>query len=129
MPETTTILKAVLAFVLAIIPAIDWGYAFYKKQDGKKSMSLRIFLAGAAFVAPLLLYKYLWQFFPWLNAFAYTHQFKDDIIGFANVTFIPLEVLLTFLIVGVIEEITKFLAVKFSGATDKIACIDDAIEI
>ncbi len=126
MPEN--ILKAALALALALVPAAVWGYIFYKKQVGNKSMSFHIFIAGAVFVAPLLAYKFLWQFFPWLNAFAYTHQFQDDFVGFANLTAIPLDVLFTFLIVGVIEEVTKFMAVKMSGA-EKIASIDDAIEM
>lgn len=126
MPEN--ILKAALAFVLSIVPAAVWGYIFYKKQVGQKSMSVRTFVGGAVFVAPLLAYKFLWQYFPWLNAFAYTHQLKDDFIGFANVAAIPLEVLLTFLIVGVIEEVTKFMAVRMTGA-EKIKSIDDAIEM
>src|SRR5579883_1334433 len=129
MMQDIDILKSVLAFVLAIVPAAAWGYFFYKKQAGKKIMSLRLFIGGAAFVAPLLAYKYLWQFFPWLNAFAYTTQFKDDFVGFANVTAIPLDVLLTFIIVGVIEETTKFLAVRFSGGEENITSIDDAIEM
>ncbi len=127
MPEN--ILKAVVALVLSLVPAAVWGYVFYKKQVGKKSMSLRTFIGGAVFVAPLLVYKYLWQFFPWLNAFAYTHQFKDDFVGFANLTAIPLDVLFTFLIVGVIEEVTKFMAVRMSGAEENILSIDDAIEM
>lgn len=126
MPED--ILKAGLALLLSIIPAAVWGYIFYKKQVGQKSMSLRTFIAGAVFVAPLLAYKFLWQFFPWLNAFAYTHQFKDDFVGFANLTAVPLDVLFTFLIVGVIEEITKFMAVRMSGR-ENILSIDDAIEM
>ena len=65
--------------------------------------------------------------FPWINAFAYAHPFKDDFVGFANLTFIPLDVLVTFLIVGVIEEVAKFLAVK-TTAHGKIHSIDDAIE-
>jgi len=126
MPEN--ILKASLALLLSIVPAAVWGYIFYKKQVGKKSMSLRTFIAGAVFVAPLLAYKFLWQYFPWLNAFAYTHQFKDDFVGFTNLTSIPLDVLFTFLIVGVIEEVTKFMAVRMSGP-ENILSIDDAIEM
>jgi len=91
-------------------------------------MSFHTFAAGAAFVAPLLVYKYLWQYFPWLNAFAYTHQYKDDFVGFSNFSNVPLDVLITFLIVGVIEEITKFMAVKMT-ANGKINSVDDAIEI
>ncbi len=127
MPEE--ILKSGLALLLSIVPAAAWGYIFYKKQVHKKSMSLRIFIGGAVFVAPLLAYKYLWQFFPWLNAFAYTNQFKDDFIGFSNITAVPLDVLFTFLIVGVIEEVTKFMAVRMSGAEENITSIDDAIEM
>lgn len=123
----TTLFKVALAALLAIVPACMWGYIFYKKQVGKKSMHLITFIAGAVFVAPLLVYKYLWQFFPWLNAFAYTQNFKDDPIGFTNITTIPFEVLLTFLIVGVIEEVAKFMAVRVS-VHGKLASIDDAIE-
>ena len=119
--------KVAVSALLAIVPAAAWGYIFYKKQIGYKCMSLQTFFAGAFFVAPLLLYKYLWQFFPWLNAFIYTHPFKDDFVGLANLTLIPLDVLLTFLIVGVIEEVTKFLAVKMT-AHGKMHSIDDAIE-
>jgi RsiW-degrading membrane proteinase PrsW (M82 family) len=126
---TVEISKSILAFVLAIVPAAAWGYIFYKKQDHKKGMSLHTFIGGAVFVTPLLVYKYLWQYFPWLNAFAFTHQFKDDFVDFANLTAIPLDVLFTFLIVGVIEEVTKFMAVKMSGAEENITSIDEAIEM
>lgn len=123
-----SIFKLTLAIILAIIPACAWGYIFYKKQVGYRAMTLKTFVAGAALVAPLLGYKYLWQFFPWLNAFEYTHPFKDDLIGFTTFGLVPLDVILTFMIVGVIEELTKLWAVK---ATDKrrICSIDDAIEM
>lgn len=125
---TENFVKVALSIILAVVPACIWGYIFYKKQVGKKSMSLITFIAGAVSVAPLMVYKYMWQYFPWLNAFQYTHPFKDDLIGFASFGLIPLEVILTFLIVGVIEEVTKLWAMK---ATDhgKICSVDDAIEI
>ena len=121
-------LKLTLSVLLAIIPALIWGYIFYKKQKGQKKMLLITFIAGSVFVAPLLLYKYLWQYFPWINAFNYTQQFQNNFIGFADIQLIPLDVFLTFMLVGVIEEVTKLWAVKF---TDKgrIATIDDAIEM
>lgn len=122
------LLKVGLAAVLAIVPACIWGYIFYKKQVGQKSMNMLTFFAGAFFVAPLLLYKFLWQFFPWINAFAYTQNLKDDPVGFASFTLIPLEVLATFLIVGVIEELAKFAAIKFTNE-GRIHSIDDAIEL
>lgn len=91
-------------------------------------MSLITFIAGAISVVPLIGYKSLWHYFPWLNAFQYTNNFKDDLIGFANFTFIPLNVILTFLIVGVIEELTKFWAMRVTDR-GKIISIDDAIEV
>jgi len=122
------IFKLILATVLAIVPAIIWGYIFYKKQVGKKSMVLRTFAMGALFVTPLLIYKQLWQYFPWLDAFQYTDTFKDDLIGFSRFGLIPLDIVITFMIVGIIEELTKLWAVK---ATDKrqICSVDDAIEM
>lgn len=121
-------IKIFLALFLAIIPAVIWGYIFYKKQHGQKSMSLAVFCTGALAVSPLLLYKYLWQFLPWINAFQYTHPLEDDFIGFASVGFIPLSVIVTFMLVGFIEEITKLWAVKISNG-DKICSIDDSIEM
>ncbi len=122
------IIKLAFALLLAIVPAAIWGWFFYHKQKGKKSMILKTFMFGSFFVLPLLGYKYLWQYFPWINAFQYTHPFRDDIIGFANISIIPLDVLLTFMLVGVIEEITKLWAVKCTNR--KIICsVDDAIEM
>lgn len=121
-------LKLIIAGSLAVIPAMIWGYVFYKKQVGQKRMLLETFIVGALFVTPLLLYKHLWQYFPWLDAFKYTENFSDDLIGFESFGFIPLSVILTFMIVGLIEELTKLWAVK---VTDKkrIASVDDAIEM
>lgn len=125
---THSLVRLTLAAVLAVIPAVIWGYIFYKKQVGMKRMMMVTFAAGALLVTPLLFYKYLWQYFPWLDAFQYTDRFKDDIIGFSNFGMIPLNVILTFTIVGVIEEVAKLWAVKL---TDKkrICSIDDAIEM
>lgn len=123
-----TLVKLAIAIILAVVPAAVWGYVFYKKQVGQKSMVLKTFIAGAVFVTPLLLYKALWQYFPWINAFEYIHPFKDDLVGFSSLGMVPLDVIITFMIVGVIEEITKLWAVKL---TDRkiIHSVDDAIEM
>jgi RsiW-degrading membrane proteinase PrsW (M82 family) len=127
MNNTFSIIYLVTAGLLALVPAIFWGYIFYKKQPENKVTVARLFGAGALAVAPLLLYKYLWQFFPWINAFLYTNSFQNDVLGFGNVALLPVDVLLTFMIVGVIEEIAKYTAVK---AVDhkRICSITDYIE-
>jgi RsiW-degrading membrane proteinase PrsW (M82 family) len=124
-----SIVKVGLAALLAVIPACVWGYIFWKKQVGQKSMTLATFVAGALFVTPLLIYKGLWQYFPWINAFQYTHSFKDDLVGFSSFGMVPLDVILTFMIVGVIEEVTKLWAVKITDRHKIIRSIDDAIEM
>jgi len=126
--EFHSILKLSLAIILAIVPAGIWGYMFYKKQVGKKSMLMITFATGALFVTPILLYKYLWQFYPWLDAFQYTERFSEDIIGFSNIVTIPLNIVLSFMFVGIIEEVMKLWAVKMTDR-GRICSIDDAIEM
>lgn len=121
------IINILLAGFLAIIPAMFWGVVFYRKQPTNKWTVSHLFIAGMFTVAPLLAYKYLWRYFPWINAFTYTNTFQDNLIGFENLATIPLNTLLTFMIVGVIEEIAKFSAVRFIR-NKKITSITDCIE-
>lgn len=126
--EAQAVFKLILAFLLAIVPAVAWGYIFWKKQVGKKAMLAQTFFAGAVFVTPLLLYKQLWQYFPWLNAFEYTQKWSNDLVGVSTFQIIPLDVIITFMLVGVIEEITKLWAVRLTERK-RICSIDDAIEM
>lgn len=112
---------------LALIPAFFWGYIFFKKQKEDKYHALLTFLIGAISVFPILIYKALWEFFPWINAFQYTSHLDDDIIGLTNLVHIPLGVVVTFMLVGVIEETVKMCAVRFANK-DNIRSIDDSIE-
>ncbi len=125
--ESYQILNLILAGGLALVPALFWGYIFYQKQPENKMTTLVLFIAGTFSVAPLLLYKYLWQFFPWINAFVYTNTFNDNLVGFGNLTLVPLDVIATFMIVGVIEEIAKFSAVRLVHHK-KVCSITDCIE-
>jgi RsiW-degrading membrane proteinase PrsW (M82 family) len=125
--ENINITNILIAAGLAFVPAAFWGVIFFRKQPENKITALRLFLAGTVAVAPLLLYKYLWQYFPWINAFLYTNTFQNDMIGFASLTFLPLDVLLTFMIVGVIEEVAKFSAVKLTDHK-KLSSVTDCIE-
>lgn len=121
------IINLAVAALLAVVPALFWGYIFYKKQPENKITSAWLFLSGMAAVAPLLAYKYLWQFFPWINAFTYANTFGNDLIGFGNLGVIPADVLITFMLVGIIEEIAKFSAVRLIHHK-RICSITDCIE-
>lgn len=115
------------SIALALIPALVWGYIFYKKQPESKKLTALTFIAGGLAVFPILLYKFSWKFFPWINAFQYASKYQDDLIGFSNIIVLPLSVVITFMIVGLIEEIMKLSAVKIVDK-DKIRNIDDSIE-
>ncbi len=124
MPEGVQIIGSI---ALACVPAAIWGYIFYKKSPEKKSLAFLTFVLGALAVFPILLYKFLWQFFPWINAFKVAEPYKNDIIGFSNLTLLPLSIIITFMIVGIIEELMKLFAVKVAD-NDEIKNIDDSME-
>lgn len=116
------------SIILAAIPVLIWGYIFYLKNPYKRSVLFYAFFLGATGVFPILFYKYLWQFFPWINAFRYTQGFETNVIGVSNFMAVPLSIVFTFCIVGVIEELMKHLAVRAMGS-DEFQDIDDVIEL
>ena len=120
-------LQIIGSMALASIPAIVWGYIFYKKSPERRSVTATAFIAGALAVFPILLYKLSWQFFPWMNAFRLADNYSQDIIGFSSAIILPLSVIITFMIVGIIEELMKLFSVQ-SVDDEEIKNIDDAIE-
>ncbi len=121
------IFQIVGSIFLALVPALIWGYIFRKKHPETRKLTALTFLLGALAVFPILIYKFLWGLFPWINAFKLADYYKEDLIGFSNVMILPLSVLITFMIVGIIEEIMKLIAVKIAD-DDKVKSIDDAME-
>jgi len=116
------------SIILACVPAMAWGYIYYNKHPEKKSITAFTFFIGALAVFPILIYKFLWQFFPWINAFKVAENYKEDLIGLTNFIAIPLSVIITFMLVGIIEEIMKMNSVKMADAQEEIKDIDDSIE-
>ncbi len=124
MPQAVQIIGSI---ILAAIPAVIWGNIFYHKNPEKRKLTALTFIFGALAVFPILIYKFSWQLFPWMNAFKVADNYKDDIIGFSNVITLPLSIIITFMIVGFIEENMKFGSVKIVD-DDDIKDIDDSIE-
>lgn len=125
----TVILQVGGSILLGIVPVLIWTYIFHNKLPGNRRLTLLTFFVGATAVFPILFYKYLWQYLPWLNAFKYAEGFESDIIGLNRVISIPTSVLLTFLIVGIIEEVMKNAAVRIVDDKETTKDIDDAIEL
>jgi RsiW-degrading membrane proteinase PrsW (M82 family) len=118
---------ASISVLLAFVPIIAWGLHFLKKHPEKRKLVLITFIGGAVSVVPLLIYKYLWQWFPWINAFDWIRNTNFDLFGINSLLLIPIPVLITFLLVGVIEEISKIYSVKILDK-DRFLSVDDAIE-
>ncbi len=111
---------------LAMFPAGAWGYIFYKKQPEDRLHTALTFVLGAIAVLPILLYKYLWQYFPSINIVAYAKNYEDSLLGISGIAMIPVSVIITFMFIGVIEEVMKQSAV-YAADDDRIRHIDDAI--
>jgi len=116
-------LQIIGAMMLAVIPAVLWGMLFYIKRPENKRLSILTFLMGGLVVFPILLYKVLWEYFPGIDATKFADQYRGDHIF----VIIPLSVIITYMIFGVIEEIMKYSAVKLID-DHKLMTIDDAIE-
>lgn len=112
--------------LLAIIPAAAWGYVFYKKQPEERFYTFVTFIIGGLAVFPILLYKYLWKFFPGINILSYAKNFENDLIGISGFVMIPVSVIITFAFIGVIEEVMK-MSVVHAVDDNRIRHIDDAI--
>lgn len=120
--------KIVISALLAMIPAVIWAYVFLQKTPEKENrkMVLMTFVAGMFSVTPILAYKYLWQYFPSLNAFVYTNAVAGNFFTFTNILQIPVSIVLTFMLVGVIEEFMKHFVVRMTD-DKKLRTVDDAI--
>ena len=115
------------SIILACVPVMMWGYVFFKKQPEDKRLTFLTFTVGALAVFPILFYKSLWTFFPWLNAFRIAEKYEYTYINLSEYVVIPLSVVITFMLVGVIEEIMKMIAVK-TVDDDDFMSIDDCME-
>lgn len=111
---------------LAAFPALTWGYIFYRKRPEDRPHIFLTFLIGAGAVFPILLYKYLWKFFPSINILAYAKNFENDLIGISGFVMIPLSVIISFMFIGILEEVMKQ-SVVHSIDDKKIRHIDDAV--
>lgn len=112
---------------LACVPALLWGYIFYKKNPQDRRLTFLTFSVGALAVFPILLYKALWSVFPWINAFRIADRYETTLLHISDFVVIPVSVIITFMLVGVIEEVMKMFAVK-AVDDDEFMSIDDCME-
>src|SRR3989339_484205 len=112
-------LEWLLIIILALIPVLLWvPIIYYKKDKNYKIVSL-VFLLGTLTVLPIIGLQYLWFYFPELDVYAQIN---------ANVTNVHIGFLLTFIFVGMFEEIAKDSVVHYvDHSRIAINTINDAI--
>jgi protease PrsW len=108
-----------MALILAALPILIWMNLLFKKDKATKITLLKVFLFGAFSVVPLMVIQYSWLFFNDVDLYTTVEHSVNNIhLGF----------LMTFIAVGVFEEVTKFNMVRhLKWANVKINTINEAI--
>ena len=129
----------ILATLIALIPAVIWCLMFLKEHKQRLSLVVLMFFAGMLSTAPILFYDAMvrhqveLQFFLFRivpenftrssNAFV-----TGNLVGVTGMRSTLLATLISFLIVGVIEEVSKFWVLKKSGQRF-FSSIDDVLQL
>ncbi|HAI98679.1 TPA: hypothetical protein DCL30_04060 [Candidatus Peribacteria bacterium] len=132
-------LTHLLAAVVALIPAALWCWLFIEYHTQRWSMVLLMFFAGMLSTAPILFYDalvrngielqfFLFKIVPQNFSYVSDAFVSGTIVSASGVRSTVLTTLLSFLIVGFIEEVSKFWVTKESGKPF-FTSIDDVIQL
>lgn len=58
----TLTMQYVIGFLMALLPALIWGYVFFRKAPANKKASIIAFIGGALSVVPLFIWQRYWSF-------------------------------------------------------------------
>ena len=135
------IIATAIAAVIAIIPALIWCKLFLSYHKERRSVVLLAFFAGMLSTVPILFWNELMIRGIQLNFFIFkvvpvsfgssSQQFvsgSEIFQGVSAKTGILLTTLVTYLIVGVIEEASKFWVLRHSSR-DFFRSIDDTLQL
>lgn len=129
----------IITLCIALIPAVIWCALFLEYHKQRLSLVLLMFCAGMLSTAPILFYDALVRSGAQLNLFLFTIT-PESFIGTSN-AFVSststsigsvqtrvLATLVAFLLVGLIEEGSKFWVLKNSGKQE-FTSIDDVLQL
>lgn len=107
------------SILLALLPVLIWLNILFKKDHKTQKTLLKVFLFGVFSVVPILGIQYLWTLHPQFDVYSILqHSTKNVHIGF----------LLTFIAIGVFEEVAKFNMLRhLKWLKVEIKTINDAI--
>jgi hypothetical protein len=132
-------LARILAGMVALIPAVIWCGFFLKYHYQRTSLVLLMFFAGMLSTAPILFYDKLVRSGSELQFFLFRivpENFNQtssvfvagNLVNAGTVKSTLLVSFLSFMFVGVVEEVSKFWVMKKSGRTF-FSSIDDAMQL
>lgn len=136
-PEERTV--RMLAMISALIPAVVWCFLFLEYHRERISVVLLMFFSGMVATVPILFYDALVRRGIELQFFLFrvvpesfnrsAEQFvSGQVLGIGNLHSTLLTVFLSFLIVGLIEEVSKYWVLKRSGQA-VFTSIDDVLQL
>ncbi len=127
-----------IAAVVAMIPVLIWCRLFLNYHRERISVVLLAFFAGMLSTVPILFYSELTSRSIVLNFFVFkiipvnfgasSSEFVSGSVGSAGTESIVLTTLVTYLMVGVIEEISKTWVLRHSSK-EFFRSIDDALQL
>ncbi len=118
----------IFSSLFSLVPILIWATIFLYKHNEKRELVVRTFAFGGLMVLPFMLYRKLWDYFPFLNLDSLVASYSSEPIQILNFSLqISLATAVLFASLGCIEE---FLKHKVASSIDhsEINCIDDAIE-
>lgn len=134
------LLATFIAAIVALIPVVLWCWLFLRYHRERLSIVILAFFAGMLSTVPILFYSELTKRSVELNFFFFkivplnfsttSGQFVSTSIFHeaTGVQSVVLTTLVTYLLVGVIEEVSKFWVLKKSGP-QFFRSIDDALQL
>lgn len=114
-----TWVQIIIAIILALVPVLIWMNVLFLKHEASKAALIKVFLFGTLTVIPILGFQYF-----------FIHYFNFDVYYEIehSVKYVALGHLLTFVAVGVFEEIAKFNMLRhLKWAKIEIQSINDAM--
>ena len=128
-----------LATSVALIPALIWCVLFYKEHKQRLGLVVLMFFSGMLSTAPILFYDSMVRHGVELQFFLFrivpenftrsTNAFvSGNLVGVTGMRSTIVATLISFIIVGLIEEVSKFWVLKKSGQ-QFFSSIDDVIQL
>ncbi|MFH0770347.1 MAG: PrsW family glutamic-type intramembrane protease [Candidatus Peregrinibacteria bacterium] len=132
-------LTHLMAAIIALVPAVLWCWLFLEYHRQRLSLVFLMFCAGMLSTAPILFYDLLvrrgieFQFFLFKVVPQNFNAITDSFVTGIGQALIPahttlLSTLISFLLVGLIEETSKFWVLKQSGRRF-FQSVDDVIQL